>query len=92
MDNKSFMSSLARKTNLDTKTTNALAELLLSELQNSLANLDSVTIGEFGTFSSVKKDEYISYDNVTKERLLFPPAIEVSFEPSDSINFISEKQ
>lgn len=77
---------MTRKTGLDHKTAATFCELIFTELQETLTNLDSVSVSGFGTFSAEKKDEHISFDPVTKEQLLFPPVIEINFEPSSNSN------
>ena len=69
MDNKAFISSLTCKTGLDHKTAATFCELIFTELQETLTNLDSVSVSGFGTFSAEKKEEHISFDPVTKEQV-----------------------
>jgi len=85
MDNKNFISALSRNSGLDHKTVATLTNALLNEMKETLTNLDSIKIPGFGEFSSSKTDEHIAYDSVTKERLLFPPSIEVKFTPDTNI-------
>lgn len=83
MDNKAFLSALSHSSGLDHKTVSALTEALLATIKESLTELNSVSVTGFGEFSAEKSDEHISVDPVTKERLLFPPSIEVKFTPED---------
>lgn len=83
MDNKAFLSALSRNNGLDHKSSEILTEELLNTIKETLTNLDSIRIPEFGTFAASKTEEHISVDPVTKERLLFPPSIEVTFTPTE---------
>lgn len=59
----------------------AMAEIF----QSSLANCDSIAIPGFGTFETVKRDEYIATDSLTGKRTLMPPAIDLSFTPGSKL-------
>jgi DNA-binding protein HU-beta len=53
-----------------------------------LANNASITISNFGVFQTRKLAERISVNPQTKQRLLVPPKISVSFKPA---SFLKEK-
>lgn len=81
MDNKTFLSHLAKRTGYDSATTGRFAEALTSTLSAVLADLNSAAIPGFGTFESVKTDERVQTDS-NGRRMLLPPAISVRFNPS----------
>jgi nucleoid DNA-binding protein len=55
-------------------------KVVIEVLKSELLENNSVTIDDFGDFSTVKQSEYILIDRETKERYLMPPAVEVVFE------------
>ena len=79
MDNKAFLAALASKSGLELKTVQTLSSALIAELGTQLRNLNAVDIPGFGTFTAEKNSERVGVDPVTKECLLYPPCIEISF-------------
>ena len=45
-------------------------------------NLDIIAIPGFGEFEALRKEEYISVDDATGKKVLYPPCIEVNFNAS----------
>lgn len=85
MDNKSFINTLSRSCGLDTKRTGVLADALKDIIVRSLTNLDDVAIPGFGTFSSIKTNEYIDTDLATGHRMLMPPSVKASLRVSSGL-------
>ena len=51
-------------------------------LQRAFADMDSVAVPAFGTFTPVKHNEEESVDLSTGRRMLLPPEIRLEFAPS----------
>ena len=88
MNNKEFIAELSQKLGTSTKETAQTIESLLSGLTEELQNGKSVTIQGFGSFEVKKKAERISVNPTTKERMLVPPKLVLSYKPS---NILKEK-
>ena len=82
MDNKTFLTRLAKRLNRDTAEVATLAEGLSTAFKEAGAELDSIAIPGFGTFKAEKRDEEIVTDATTGRRTLYPPKIEMTFRPS----------
>lgn len=57
----------------------SLVEVMTEQWQNN----DSIVIQNFGSFEIKKKLERISVNPVTKQRLLVPPKLVLTFRPSN---------
>lgn len=82
MDNKTFLSRLAKRLNREPSQVATLADGLSTAFKESGADLDSIAIPGFGTFKAEKTDERIETDAETGRRILYPPKIEMTFRPS----------
>lgn len=88
MNNKEFTTELSQRLGTSSKETAQTIESLLSGLVEELQNGKSVTIQGFGSFEVKKKAERISVNPTTKERMLVPPKLVLSYKPS---NILKEK-
>ena len=88
MNNKEFTTELSQRLGTSSKETTQTIESLLSGLVEELQNGKSVTIQGFGSFEVKKKAERISVNPTTKERMLVPPKLVLSYKPS---NILKEK-
>lgn len=88
MNNKEFTTELSQRLGISTKETTQAIESLLSGLTEELQNDKSITIQGFGSFEVKKKAERISVNPTTKERMLVPPKLALSYKPS---NILKEK-
>ena len=82
MNNKEFISELARRLDYSNKDTSRLVSSLLSVMTQELQEGKSVVMQGFGTFEVKKKLERVSVNPVTQQRLLIPPKLVLSFRPS----------
>lgn len=85
MNNKEFTSELARKTGTPLKETADLISTLLIEMTRQLVEGNTIYIQGFGTFEVKKKAERISVSPLTKQRMLVPPKLVLSYKPSASL-------
>jgi len=88
LNNKEFIAELSQKLGTSAKETAQTIESLLSGLTEELQNGKSVTVQGFGSFEVKKKSERISVNPTTKERMLVPPKLVLSYKPS---NLLKEK-
>lgn len=82
MDSKQFSARLAERTGVSAKDASAMTEALGAAIATVCAGLDTAAIPGFGNFTAVKREEEVVTDDVTKKRMLMPPAIVTSFRPS----------
>ena len=82
MNNKQLIKELSKRLNRDEKDVNSLLSGFTNVLKDSLSNLDIIAIPGFGEFEALRKEEYISVDDATEKKVLYPPCIEVNFNAS----------
>lgn len=82
MDNKALTTQIAKRMRRQPADVNALFDGLSAVMKQCFVQLDSVAIPGFGKFGSVKEEEKVITDLSTGQRMLLPPAINVSFQPS----------
>jgi DNA-binding protein HU-beta len=81
LNNKEFISALSEKTGFSAKDATKWVATVLSVMTQELQDGNSVLIPEFGTFDVKKKMERISVNPTTKQRMLIPPKLALSFKP-----------
>ena len=84
MNYKEFISDLASRTGNSNKEASSLAGIIVSSIISELTEENSVVIPGFGTFEVKKKLERVLVNPITKQRMLVPPKMVVSFKPNTS--------
>lgn len=82
MNNKDFTSELSKRLGYTLKDTSELISSLLSGMIRQLEEGNVVTIQGFGTFEVKKKAERISINPTTRQRMLVPPKLVLTYRPS----------
>ena len=85
MNNKEFTSELSHRLGYTIKDTSELMSSLLSGMTQQLEEGNIVTIQGFGTFEVKKKAERISINPASKQRMLVPPKLVLSYRPSNTL-------
>ena len=85
MNNKEFISELSRKSGYSNKDTAQFVSSVLGVITQELQEGNSVVLPGFGTFEVKKKMERVTINPVTKQRLLIPPKLMLSFKPSTTL-------
>ena len=85
MNNKEFLSQLASRTGYTVKDTTALMAALTTEMAAQLEEENSINIFGFGSFEVKKKLERVVINPATKQRMLVPPKMTLSFKPSTTL-------
>ena len=88
MNNKEFISELARKLGYTNKDTAQYVSSVISVMTQELQDGKTVAIQGFGTFEVKKKMERISVNPTTGKRYLIPPKLVLAFKQS---NVLKEK-
>ena len=82
MNNKEFTSELSKRLGYTQKDTSELISSLLSCMTEQLEEGNAIAIQGFGTFEVKKKVERISVSPITKQRMLVPPKLVLTYKPS----------
>lgn len=82
MNNKEFTSELSRRLGYTQKDTSELISSLLSCMTEQLEDGNVISIQGFGTFEVKKKIERISVNPTTRQRMLVPPKLVLTYKPS----------
>ena len=85
MNNKEFISELARKLGYTNKDTAQLLSSAIGVMTQELQEGKTIAIQGFGTFEVKKKMERIVVNPSTKQRMMVPPKLVLNFKPSASV-------
>lgn len=85
MNNKEFLSALARKGELPSRVVNQQTEALVGEITSVLEEEMAVSISSFGSFEVKKRLERVIVNPTTGQRMLVPPKLVVGFKPSQGL-------
>ena len=85
MNNKEFTSELAERLGYTLKDTSELVTSLLSDMTRQLEEGNTISVQGFGTFEVKKKAERISINPASKQRMLVPPKLVLSYRPSNTL-------
>ena len=85
MNNKEFTSELAERLGYTIKDTSELMNSLLSSMTQELEEGNVIAIQGFGSFEVKKKAERISINPASKQRMLVPPKLGLSYRPSNTL-------
>ncbi len=83
MNNKEFISELAKQTNQSAGATTKLVNDTLKILEEHFQQDNSISISSFGTFEVKKKMERVSVNPTTGKRYLIPPKLVLAFKQSN---------
>ena len=85
MNNKEFISELARKLGYTNKETTQLLSSAIGVMTQELQEGKLIAIQGFGSFEVKKKMERISVNPTTQQRMLIPPKLVLSYKPSTNM-------
>ena len=85
MNNKEFTSELAERLGYTIKDTSELMNSLMSSMTQELEEGNVIAIQGFGSFEVKKKAERISINPASKQRMLVPPKLVLSYRPSNTL-------
>jgi DNA-binding protein HU-beta len=83
VNNKEFISELSRRTDYSSRDVADMIFTLTQIMTEKWQDNDSIAIQNFGSFEVKKKSERISVNPVSKQRLLVPPKLVLTFRPSN---------
>jgi len=76
---------LASRTKWNNKEVSSLVSATVSAIAGELMEENSVVISGFGSFEVKKKLERVLVNPVTKQKMLVPPKMVVSFKPNTTL-------
>jgi len=82
MNNRDFISELAKRTGHTAKDALSIMNTLTEEMTARWMDNDSITVMNFGSFEVKKKTERVSVSPTTGQRMLIPPKLVLTFRPS----------
>ncbi len=82
MNNKEFVAEIARRMDISVKEAASMTQHFCQEMGSILEEEDSVNIQGFGVFEVKKKLERVVVNPATKQRMLVPPKMVISFKAS----------
>ena len=85
MNYKEFTSELAERLGYTIKDTAELIGSLLSDMVQELEEGNVIAVQGFGSFEVKKKAERISINPASKQRMLVPPKLVLSYKPSNTL-------
>ena len=85
MKNKEFTSELAERLGYTIKDTSELINSLLASMTQELEEGNMIAVQGFGSFEVKKKAERISINPASKQRMLVPPKLVLSYRPSNTL-------
>ena len=85
MNNKEFISELARKLGYTNKDATQMVSSAISVMTQELQEGKTIAIQGFGTLEVKKKVERISVNPTTQQRMLIPPKLVLSYKPSTNL-------
>lgn len=91
MDSKTLNQRLGEALNVEPKQVESMLDALAKVIAESAETTANVTIPSFGTFGPVKYNEEIKPDETTGKDMIFPPKIELEFQPAASLRLKLQK-
>lgn len=85
MNNKEFISKLAKNTGFSSSKTTADTETFVSVIIERLKENDQINISSFGVFEVKMRRERVSVNPKTGQRMLIPPKLVPAFRPSSKL-------
>ena len=85
MNNKSFISELSQRLGYTQDDAQKMVNTVIDSMNDAFQKGDVVTIPKFGTFEVKKRLERIVVNPGTKQRMLGPPKLVLTFRPIAAI-------
>lgn len=84
MNNKEFLSEIATRLSISQKDCSNLMESLIGSVVTEFENGNSVSLQGFGMFEVRKKEQRLSLNPKTKQKMMVPPKLVLSFKSSNT--------
>jgi len=84
LNNKEFLSEIATRLSISQKDCSNLMESLIGSVVTEFENGNSVSLQGFGMFEVRKKEQRLSVNPKTKQKMMVPPKLVLSFKSSNT--------
>ncbi len=85
MNNKEFVADMAQRTDSSVKEASSMVNAAVSAIISELMEENTIIVSGFGVLEVKKKLERVLVNPTTKQRMLIPPKMVVSFKPYTSL-------
>lgn len=85
MDNKTFIEELSRRLDISRETVGLMTEALSKSLGQSVSEMESLSVPNFGVFEPRRRQERIAVHPASGKKLLVPPRIFLAFKSSAAL-------
>ena len=85
MNNKEFVADMAQRTDSSVKEASSMVSAAVSAIISELMEENTIIVSGFGALEVKKKLERVLVNPTTKQRMLIPPKMVVSFKPYTSL-------
>ena len=82
MNTKDLITTIRGRLNMPQEEAERLFDSTVNTLRETLLQGNNVALQGFGVFETKKKNERISVNPATQERMLIPPKLSLAFKPS----------
>lgn len=89
MNNKDFLNRMAQKLEISPKEARQLTEAFIQEFAEHAEDGTVLAVQGFGSFEVRKKLERIVVNPTTRQRMLVPPKLALSFKPGAALKEIT---
>ena len=90
MNNKELIAGMSARLGKSPKDVQQMVSAFVTEMASHLSEDDSLAIQGFGTFEVKKKLERVVTNPNTKQKMLVPPRLALSFKPSLMLKDITQ--
>lgn len=81
MTGKEFITAVAARTGLSIEEASRRMAVLIEGMAGHLCEGDSISVAGFGTFEVKKRNERVIVNPVSRQRMLVPPRLTLTFKP-----------
>lgn len=85
MNNKEYLTKMASRLDISAKEVQRITNTFVAELAERLEDGDTLAVQGFGAFEVKKKLERVVVNPQTKQRMLIPPKLVLSFRPAGTL-------
>ena len=85
MNNKEFITELAKRTGYSADDTQKMVRTIIDAMSSEFENGEAVTVPGFGAFEIKKKLERVVINPGTQQKMLVPPKLVLNFRPVSGI-------
>lgn len=85
MNNKDFINQMAERLDMNAKEVQQLTNAFVNEMAERMEDGSVLAVQGFGNFEVKKKLERVLINPMTKQKMLVPPKLTLSFKPGGAL-------